>query len=282
MAITSNLLRSLLVPLVLTSFPDIASAEPELARIVFQNGTSIPINAVVLQGDKLAVVAESDGFAPGQSFPVATADHIFGQRPTELYAAVALLVTEKPKDALKLLEPIMTAHQATAKIPGNFWVETAGVAVVAYALSGNVAKCTEVGKSISDATPAQGVDPIVFLGKALSLPASTPLDVRLAALADLTISTQPSDVSAYAFYFRGLLQQEAKRVQDALDSYLSVTCLVPSGELIVNAAAEIKAADILAGLGRREEAVALFTSAQRSSLGTVLAEQAKTRLETLK
>lgn len=39
---------------------------------------------------------------------------------------------------------------------------------------------------------------------------------------------------------------------------------------------------MLSALGRREEAVALLNSAQRVSGGTVLAEEAKKRLESLK
>jgi hypothetical protein len=240
------------------------------------------VNAVTLKEDKLVVISEAEGFTVGQSIPVTSADHVFGQRPVELPTAIAHILTDKPKEALKLLEPIMAAHQSSAKIPGNFWVESAGAAVLAHALCGNTAKCIEVGKAISDATPNQGVDSYVFLGKALSLPSSTSLDIRLAALGDLTISTQPAHISAFAFYFRGQLLQEAKRTQEALESYLSVSCLVPSGGLILIAAAEFKAAEILATMGRREEAVALFSSSQRASQGTILAEDAKKRLETLK
>jgi hypothetical protein len=59
-------------------------------------------------------------------------------------------------------------------------------------------------------------------------------------------------------------------------------CLYPAGGMIINAAAEIQAAEILSGLGRREEAVALLGSAVRDSAGTLLSAEANKRLESLK
>lgn len=255
------------------------AAEP--ARVVFQSGASIPINAVALQGNNLVVVSATEGFTQGQTFPLASADHVYGEKPVEIYQGVALLLTDKPKEALKLLEPVIAMHKGTAKVPGNFWLEAARAALVAYATSNNAARCTEIGKEISEATPAQGIDPFVPLGKALILPSSRAED-RMLALKDLTVGSQPADVSAYASYFLGNLHQEEKRVQEALDAFLSVPGLYPTGGLILNAAAEIKGADILTTLGRRDEALALVNSAARVSTDTVLAEECKKRLETLK
>jgi tetratricopeptide (TPR) repeat protein len=73
-----------------------------------------------------------------------------------------------------------------------------------------------------------------------------------------------------------------KKNAEALEAFLSVPCLYPSGGLIFNAAAELQAADLLAALGRREEAIALLESALRVSSGTVLADEANARLTSLK
>ena len=178
------------------------------------------------------------------------------------------------------------------KSPGNFWLEAARAALVAYALTGNTAKCTEIGKEISDATPSQGIDPFVSLGKALLLPASTKVEDRVVALSDLTTDNLPADVAAYASFFRGQLLKGAKRSADAaeakkqdaeaLEAYLMVPCLFPSGGLILNAVAEMNAAEFLVTLGRREEAVALLNSSIRQSPGTLVAADANKRLESLK
>jgi fructose-specific component phosphotransferase system IIB-like protein len=274
--------RTVLLACAVTASQISLSDAADPARIVFQNGSSIPVSAVSLQGDKLVVTGTAEGFAQGQNFPAQSADHVFGEKPAEVSQAVALLLWDKPKDALKLLEPVVAAHKVTAKVPGNFWLEAARAALVGYALTGDTARCQAIGKEIGDATPAQGVDPFVALGKALLMPTTGKAEDRLVALRDLTVGDQPADVSAYATYFSGNLLKDEKRAPEAMEAYLTVTCLFPSGGLILTAAAEIKGAEMLAALSRREEAVALLNSAIRTSGGTVLAEEAKKRLESLK
>jgi predicted Zn-dependent protease len=266
------------------------AAEP--VRIVFQNGRSIPITAVTAQADKLVIKESADGFTAGQNFPMASADHIYGEKPAGINPAIALLLSDKPADALKLLEPIIAEQRLTAKIPGNYWLEAARAALVAYAVSGNSAKSTEIGKEISDATPAQGIDPFISLGKALLLPASTKVEDRATALRDLTTDNLPADVCAYASFYRGQLLKGAKRSADvtearkqdneALEAFLMVPCLFPSGGLILNAVAEYNASEFLVTFGRREEAVALLNSSIRQSADTLVAVDANKRLESLK
>ncbi len=265
------------------------AAEP--ARIVLQNGRSLLVSSVALQGEKLVVNAPGEGFNQGQIIPLETVDHVFGERPAELNPAIALLLTSKSADAAKLLEPILTAHQVTAKIPGNFWLEAARAALVAYAVEGNTAKVTDLGKEISDATPAPGMDAFVALGKALLLPSSTKPADREMAFRDLTTDNLPAVICAYASLYRANLLKNAKRSGDAaaiqkqdmetLEAYLTVHCLFPSGGMILNGVAQLEAAAFLTG-ERREEAVALLHSSIRHSGGTLVAVEANKRLESLK
>lgn len=273
------MIRTLLLAATLSAV--VHAADP--ARIVFQNGRSIPITAVTLQADKLVVTSAADGFNPGQSFPLLSADHIYGVRPPEVNQAVALLLTGKADEARKMLEPIVAQHRITAKISGNFWLEAARAYLVAQAVYGDATACTAIGREISDATPAQGIDPFVSLGKAILLPRlTTKYEDREVALRALTTNNLPADICAYASFYRGNVCMEEKHPAEALESWLAVPCQFPSGGLIITAAAELKAADALTALGRREEALALVHSALRVSEGTVLAEEAKKRLETLK
>jgi tetratricopeptide (TPR) repeat protein len=211
-----------------------------------------------------------------------SADHIYGERPAAVSQGIALMLSGKPDEAIKLLEPVVALHRPSAKIPGNFWVEAARATLIAYALDGKNPKAEAIGRDITEATPAQGSDPFVLLGKSLGLPASTKPEERIASLKDLTTDDQPAAVAAYATFFIAKAYKDSNRNAEALESFLTVTGVYPTGGIVLNAAAELNAADILSGLTRREEALALVNSASRNAPGTVLADEAKRRLDSLK
>ncbi len=259
-----------------------ATAHADPPRLVLQNGRSIPLTAVSFQGTQYTVVGQADFFSEGQVIPLASVDHVYGDKPPEINRGVAVVLSGKASDAIKILEPVVAANGITSKIPGNFWMEAARALVVAYALNADTAKCNDLGKQISEATPAPGNDPIVALSRAIMLPATTRADDREQAFRDLTSDTFPADIGAYASFFRGNVLREAKKIPEALESYLMVTGLFPAGGMVINAAAEINAADLLSGMNRPDEAVALLKSAARDAGDTVLAAEANKRLESHK
>lgn len=277
MSTSRNVLRIILIALPLHT----AFAEP--LEAVLQNGRSVPVSSLALEGDKFVLKIATEAYPIGQIFPLAMLDHIYGEKPPEINQAVALALTGKPREAQLLLIPIVKEHSITAKIPGNFWLDAARSLLVAYAVSGDDANTTDMGKKISDATPDQGVDPFVMLGKALLIPDTTArAEERELALRNLLTDKQPAALCAYASYFRGVLLGKEKKTAEALEAYLSVPCLYPAGNFIVNAAAELKAADILTSMNRPKEALALAESSLRVTAGTVLADKAKARLASLK
>ncbi len=278
----ANRALSLFLACLATALPLAVASAADETNIVFQNGRSVPITAVTVQGDQIVLTDDAEGFRAGQKFPLSSADHIYGTKPVDINRAVALILTGEPKNALGLLEPVVTSQRISAKIPGNFWLEAARAALVAYALAGDSANATSIGKEISDATPQQGIDPFVSLGKALMLPGSTPPAERETAFRDLTTDNLPAPVCAYASFFLGNALVDSKKKAEALEAYLWVPCLFPSGGMVLNAAAELKAAEFLTDPSRREEAVALIGSAVIQSRGTVLGVEANKRLESLK
>lgn len=265
--------------LTLATIPAFAA---DAARVVFQNGRSIPVSAISVQGDQIVIKEAMDGYNAGQKLPLLSADHVFGDKPAEVDRAIALLLSDKAAEAVGLLEPVVASQQPTAKIPGNFWLEAARANLVAYAMNGDSAKATALGKEISDATPQQGTDAFTSLAKALLLPKTTPDSELATAFKDLTTDNLPAAVSAYASFFRGNALKNAKKDAEALEAYLMVPCLFPSGGRILNAAAELNAADYLTAQGRREEALALLHSCIREAGGTLLAAEANKRLESSK
>lgn len=279
---SSYLFRSVLLAGAAFVLPVSLAGAAEPVQIVFQNGRSVPITAVALQGDKLTITTAFEAFTVGQAFPLAIADHIYGEKPVAVNQGVGLLLMGNPDEALKLLEPVLAAQRITAKIPGNFWLEAARASLIAHAVNGNSAKCTELGKEISESTPAQGSDPFVSLGRALLMSSTDQVEDKEVALRDLTTDNLPADVAAYATYYRGNLLKAANRDAEALEAYLLITGLYPSGCLVVNGAAELNASKFLATLGRREEAIILLKNSARDAVDTIVATEANKFLETLK
>jgi tetratricopeptide (TPR) repeat protein len=267
-------IRALLITGLLCTFA--LNARADGPQIVFRNGNSVPLSSLTLQGNNLVISSAAEGYVEGQSFPMELADHVYGDRPLAVSQGIALLASGKADEAIKLLEPVVASQRISAKIPGNFWVEAARVNLMAYSIEGKATKAEVLGKEITDATPALGMDPYVLLGKALAIPVSTKVEERILALKDLATDDQLSSVCAYSTFFRGKLLKDASRNPEALEAFLTVTGIYPTGSNILNAA------DILSGLTRRTEAIALVNSAALNAPGTVLADESKRRLDSLK
>jgi hypothetical protein len=251
-------------------------------QIVLQNGRSIPITAVTMQKDGFVVKSDSEGFIAGDTIPLTSVDHVFGDKPVAISQAIALLLTGKPKDARRVLTPVLAEHKDSAKLPGNFWLEAARAALVANALEGVAGPCTALGREISDATPEPGPDPFVALGKVLLMPLSAKVSDRETALRSLLTDDMPDDLCAYASYFLASLLDTDRRGEAALDAYLAVPCLYPSGGMVITGVAQFKAAEILTAQGHRDEAMALVRSAIRNCKGTPAEELADKLLKSIK
>ena len=180
MAQLSTIIRSSLLAGVFTAAHLAVGAEDPV-RIVFKNGPSIPASAVTLtvdkeKGDRFVVKTDADPYKVGQEIPFTSADHIYGVKPVAVSQGVVVMLTGKPKDAIKLLESVVSEQRITAKISGNFWLEAARTLLVAYALNGQAKECTDLGKEIAEAAHIQGIEPFASLGKALLMPATLKFD----------------------------------------------------------------------------------------------------------
>ena len=254
----------------------------ENPKIVFSNGRGIAVDALAVEGGKFVLKKDSDGVAAGQSFALNSASHVSGEKPAAINQAIALVLEEKPKEALALLEPILASQKASATVPGNYWVEAARAALYANSLYNEPAKAETLGKEISDATPQQGNDPSIRLGKAMALGKGVKSTDRIGAFGDLVSEDLPAEISAVASFCRAKLLQQYERPDEAFQAYLTVGCLYPTGGIIVTSASELRAAQILSGKNRREEAVALLTSAERGAKGTSIGDEAAKLLESMK
>lgn len=259
-----------------------ASRAADPLRIVFKGGRSLPVDAITVENGQFKVLTAQDSFTAGQTFKTDLADYISGEKPEAINRGVAFILMDKPVEAIAQLESVLNSQKATATVQGNYWIEAARALLVAYARIGNNAKMEALGKDLADATPESGTDAGMLLAKAISLPPSTKLDERLNAFGDLLDDKNPVDVSAYAAFFRANALSKTKKEADALQGYLTVPCLYPTGGNVINGAAELFASEALVKQSRREEAVALLRAAMNDARGTAIADEAKKRLESLK
>ena len=237
-------------------------------QIVLQNGYPIPLSALVLKADKFELKTEFGKYPVGATILVTSVDHVFGDKPPAINQAIALLLMGKSTEARKLLTPVLAEHKDSAKFPGNYWLEAARVTLVANAIEGATPQCDILGKDISAALGISRPDAFMGLSKALLLRNTVKLADRQAALKAQTTDAQPADVCAYAsFFLAGLLQSE-KRNDEAMEAYLAVPCLFPSGGMVINGMAQFKAAEALTDEGRKSEAVAMVQSAIRYTKDT--------------
>lgn len=236
---------------------------------------SFPISNLTLQGGNYVVKNPVDGGL--KSIAASAASHISGSEPPQIAEAVGLMLMNKPSDAVALLEPIMSAQQMTAKITGNYWIKAARAALVAHSMNRASSKCVEIGKAISDATPEAGDDPSVGLSNAMLTSLSVSIKDRIAALESLANDASPPEVSAYASYFRGNLLKTAKRNKEAIEAYLTIPAVYPTGGRVIVAAAELNAGELIATLNRREEAILCLDDAIREGKGTIVGAEAERR-----
>lgn len=250
--------------------------------LVTRTGRSIPLSAVVLQGTNFTVKEAAPGLPANTVIPLNSIDHVSGEKPPELAAGTALLLMGQPRETIKKLTPLVASLAPTAKISGSYWIEIARMNALAYAMEKESAKSDALIKEISDATPATGMDPINRIAKVMALPKLAETKVIVAAYEPHIGDLNPPEISAIASYFKGLAQQEAKDSTSALRSFLTIGCLFPSGTVLLTSAGEYQAGVILsANKDRREEAVSLLKSAAIGASGTLIAEEAKKRLESL-
>jgi len=242
----------------------------------------VPLSAVALKGDNYEVKTEFGKYVVGDKIPVTSVDHVFGDKPPAINQAIALLLMGKSTDARKLLAPVLAEHKDSAKLPGNFWLEAARVTLVANGIEGATPQCDILGKDISAATGVSRPDPFIALSKALLMRNTVKIAEREAALKAQTTDAQPADVCAYAsFFLAGLLESE-KRSDEALEAYLAVPCLFPSGGMVVNGVSLFKAAQFLTDEGRRFEAVGMVENAMRYTKDTAARDEASKLYESIK
>lgn len=263
---------------------------PMPVQFVLLNNQSIPVTAVSMQNGSLVVRNESPGFLVGDVIALDRISHVFGEKPPAINQGTALVLLGMPNEAIELLKPVVAAQRSTAKFSGNHWIEAARALTMAYALKGSRTECLDLAKEISDATPEPGPDPFTELGKALMIPDKTATDEKATALAEMTADIYPAETRAFASYFRGLAFEASGKHQDALGAFLSVSCLYPSGNMVANAASQLKSADLLIASPRqgeavpmmRKEALAMIKAAEPNAANTVLAKEVTKRLDSLK
>jgi tetratricopeptide (TPR) repeat protein len=259
-----------------------AAEDAQPLRIVFQGGRTVSLEALKVEGDQFVVVSAEGDLTVGQKVPIAAADHMFGDKPAAVNEGIALLLLGNSEKAIATLEPVLESQKVTASVPGNFWLESARGAVLAYANMANGPKVDALLKELKETNKGKGTDTLGDLAKVLMLPSATKIEQKVAAFDALINDVSPTDVAAYATYFKGEALKKAKRDVEASESFLVAPTLYPTGNGVLNGAAELSASEFLIRKNRVDEAVSLLNSAARSAPNTSVATEAQKRLQSVK
>lgn len=323
-------------------------------RIVFQQGVAIPIDALELQGEELVTTREVSGTPAGTRIPLGDGIYVTGAKPAGTTNGLALLLENKPAEALAQLGPVLNSHLVTARTPGNFWVDTARIAAVAYSMNGDASGLQQVADILESTQGA--ADPMIAVAEELSKESIFTAEAKVERLLEKVNDANPTIVNALIYYFVGELRRsqlqagaagdtgaapaeateaaeaaepeaaaeepagdasadavataapdaaadpeatdeeeaaaaeaasaaeaKAEALSQTLEAYLTVPNAYPSGDLLINAAAEYQAAGLLLDdPDRLAEAQALLRSSMRGAAGSPLAELVKPRLDSVK
>lgn len=245
-------------------------------RLSLVGGRSLPLESVTYSKGVFTVTKADAGLNAGQTFDAKLAESISGDAPPALAKAEALLFLDDARGAIKLLEPILTSQKASAPVAGNFWVEAAHIAAVAYAVSGDAAKAKAVVSDIKDLVPGYSG---TTLGSLVDTLGSTKRDTKAQTLGSIAKDEGAPLASALATYFLGQELKLAKKNREAIEAYLTVSSIFSDVSRTLNAASEFRAAELISMTSKgRDEGVKLFQAAAQDGPNTAIAEAAQKRL----
>jgi tetratricopeptide (TPR) repeat protein len=195
--------------------------------ILLKNGSTVPANGLVRNGDMLMATVKTSTGSTGQvGYQVADVAGLNLPPPDEMKYAGRQVANGDFAHALAQIDPVVTYQKTIRDIPGNWWAKSALVEVSALLGLNRVADATALVTEIS----GYSKDPEILTAAKLQIALTTKFDDPAQALAAydaiISQSSDPETLSR-AWIAEGDIHVEQHEFDDALLAYLTVTVFYP-------------------------------------------------------
>ena len=195
--------------------------------ILLKNGSTVPTNGLVRNGDMLMVSVRTSNGGQGQvGYQVDDVAELNLPAPDILKYANQQVSNGDFAHALAQIDPVVAYQKTIRDIPGNWWAKSALVEVYALLGLNRTADATALVTEISNYSK----DPEILVAAKLQIALTTKFDDPTQALTayDSIIgqSSNPQTLSR-AWIAEGDIHMDQREFDDALMNYLTVTVFYP-------------------------------------------------------
>jgi tetratricopeptide (TPR) repeat protein len=195
--------------------------------ILLKNGSTVPADGLVRDGDMLMVDVKTSTGSRGQvGYQVSDVAELNLPAPDILKYATEQMSNGDFAHALAQIDPLVTYQKTIRDIPGNWWAKSALVEVSALLGLNRTADATALVTEISNYSK----DPEILVSAKLQIALTTKFTDPAQALAAYdSIISQSSDSQTLsrAWIAEGDIHVEQHEFDDALMNYLTVTVFYP-------------------------------------------------------
>ncbi len=197
----------------------------------FNDGRKVSMSEARIKGGNIIVALKVDGGAAGSAeitLPISTLNRIEWPAPAALAAAEADLKADRPADALKKIDAILSEQEAFREVPGSWWNQGAVIKAIALARLGKDVDADVMLERLRRAKADSADIARVEVAVINQLVAKGKIDDANARMEKLQSSASDEESLAALAVLKGGILAKSGRTEDALLSYLRVPVFSPA------------------------------------------------------
>lgn len=205
----------------------------------FNDGRKVALSEARIKGTNIIVTLKVGGADEGSAeitLPISTLNRIEWPAPAALASAEADLKADKPADALKKIDSILSEQEAFREVPGSWWNQGAVIKTVALARLGKDVDADVMLERMRRAKADSADIARAEIAVINQLVAKGKTDEANARMAKLQASASDEESLAAIAVLKASILEKAGRTEDALLAYLRVPVFSPTASTQMPAA----------------------------------------------
>jgi tetratricopeptide (TPR) repeat protein len=195
----------------------------------FNDGRKVSLSEARIKGTNIIVALKVDGGGSAEiTLPISTLNRIDWPAPAALAAAEADLNADRPADALKKIDAILSEQEAFREVPGSWWNQGAVIKTIALARVGKDVDADvmleRLRRAKADSADIARAD-IAIINQLVAKGKTDEASARMEKLQ--SSATDEESLAALAVLKGGILAKSG-RTEEALLSYLRVPVFSPA------------------------------------------------------